>query len=1167
VATIEELLSQIGALDYKPPSSYKGYQSRDTSSIGYTPVNLPKWNLTAQSFASPSTSKKPSGWKPDLMGLLTGTLGQLGGSATDSAYHALKNVLDKDTPLWKKALALSPNQILGEALVRTAKNGGKEQMKDWKNGLFNQWGDIPPIGFIHGMDKGYKRGSDIMKDIAKVDNRWGQIGGGLAIDILADPLTYATGGLSMAGKLGKVAEAKKIKELSTAVGVTKKFKTSDKFIDSAIDTLRVKHSQKAEEIANTTKQQYAKYPHLADKMAQKARVNYTNLSDKLIAKKIEDMQNTIQTARNTVINANKNKWGVSVPFSKKLTAPLGDIGSKNPLFRSEATLGSEFSHVADNILNDAALGDGALKEVLTTVAKIRYGVNSIEELSKTHIDDLVSKVQPILEQAAKGGIPDVVATQKIVKEIMPTEVFNDLMTKFKKDNIPWKDVQKQLDEILAQVGNNPALRAGIGKQLAEMVSDFWKNKSPKNFSGPANAKKAESMEWASRLLGDSDEITKVEHTVTDIFPRGNPEAMATKDARVISKTVNDMLDKPFNELTTGTTNFEKWLGKKNPFDARTLKTDNNYINSMADHIADAGSQRIGETAKYKQALSGIQQFVKSKNVNPQTMKDAIYILENHFPEGHGGPSALAEELANKLRPVIKAIGDDETSSGVLSSLRKNYFPHVTNMSDEVRKSMEEFAKRHPDLKAFNNLKSSNSFNKARSSFQTLAERDNYIAKLEKAIQKETDPATIETLRNQLDHVADIFDTNVVSALTRRIREGIRSKAMKEMQGELSKYGMMKSNPTDPITQAKGLTKVDSAVAKKLGLSEGDHYVHPEVLEGMKRIDDIFTDQGMKKMVRHVSAISDIWRPLVTYYKPSHYINNIIGNTINNMAAGIHVSDYKAAGKLMMAYRSGKITNQQMKLMDAAFKHNVINGGFLFDSKPNFQFDSPSSLEKFAKMVGDNKVIKKVRSGGEKIDDFYRLANFINGTKKYGSVKHGAKQVREYLFNYNELTNADRHMRVLVPFWNWTKRNVPLQMKLLMENPKFAMNTMRFQQLWNEGNDGEDWQKEGSLKVPNSNHYTTYPNPVSDLNTLINPTSLISSTAPAIKVPIEMMTNRKLFTGQPISYGSDKVKPEDLPEYFASQTGIGKNIYDMLSGNKGVGESLINLFRPVSEIRE
>jgi hypothetical protein len=299
--------------------------------------------------------------------------------------------------------------------------------------------------------------------------------------------------------------------------------------------------------------------------------------------------------------------------------------------------------------------------------------------------------------------------------------------------------------------------------------------------------------------------------------------------------------------------------------------------------------------------------------------------------------------------------------------------------------------------------------------------------------------------------------------------------------------------------------------------------------------------------------------------------------INNILAGVSVSDYGKATKLIYKYRKGKLSPSEQKLFDEAYKHNVISGGFMTDNMFNYHFDDPLKIEKAAQWVSQNKVTKKIRSGGEIFDDVTRLANFMAGKKKYGSTEKAAQQVRKYLFNYNELTKADRAMRIAVPFWNWTKRNIPLQMNLLLENPKFAMNVERFKNFFNDGEDGEDWQKETGIKVPQpiadlfgadgKGYYTGVPSSTHELGSMTDPLSYLSSIAPVPQMAIEGKMNKTMFTGAPISYGEDSVQAKDIPSYLASKFGITNNIKEVATGEKTFGEFLHNLLNPITEVKE
>jgi hypothetical protein len=1049
IQDIQALRKVLGGMNYTPPSSYKPFVAPKID-IGYKKVSLPKYDFKASDFKSTkgsSKSKVDAGinvWK-----MLSSTLNAADGFVTNTEYNALKHAMSKKESIPEKIMHLMPNAILGESVSQGIKGGAKKQMKDWKDGKLS-WGDIPGVGFLDGTDDSLKRGHDIM-DLTGMKNGIWKTAAGLGIDIVSDPLTYATGGLSMAGKLSKVAEGIEIANQAKKLGIVGKVKNVEELKTAAYDIFKNQYIEK--------------YPNLAHKLATS---KVGGIEKSIMNAKVAAIEKEVARARNDAFNSNINKWGVSVPFSKKMTGAIGDISEKSPLYRTEATLGSANSHVAENLIDKVSLHDQTYRSIVENAVKHHYEVSDLSELTKTHMADLAERMAPVVKQIEEGKFTGYHNDGKLMGTIQKM-----LKDKYTGMNNARTNMEHFLDE------HNPfeARSLGVGKYL--------------------------------------------------------------KDANG-----NHILDEAGNKI----------------------KQDPKYLNSMGHEIMDANSQRIGETAKYTKGLSKVQQFIKKNKLTSKDMQEAIYHVEGKAPAKYGTgwtPSAKVQELAGLVQQVTHAIGKDDTAAGVLKELRKNYFPHVLNKSDGDINALLKFDASHPSLKGLSNK---NVFNKARKSFQTMADKDNYIEKLSKLISKETDPVKKADLQEQLKRVENLFDTNVVSALTRRVQEGVRSRAAKELQTKLQRFGMMD-------TEARqGLEKLSVSDAKKLGLKLKDekgipivHYMNPKVLEGLKKTDSIFTNEGMNKFARHLSAIADVWRPLVTYYKPTHYINNLIGNAINNMAAGIHVRDYKAAGKLLMGWRSGKLTKAQMDIMHLAYKHNVISGGFLFDSMPNHSFSKPTWLENVAKKVGDNRPIKKIRTAGEWVDDYTRLANFVNGLDKFGNTTKAASQVREYLFNYNELSKADRTMRTFVPFWNWTKRNIPLQMKLLMENPKFIMNNVRFRDLFNyDDKEGADWQKNSGIKV-NKDYYTTVPSPVNDVEMLGHPGQFLGSLNPALKIGLESMANKKFYTGKPISYGSNSVQAKDVPQYLASNLGIGGNIYDLVSGRKTPTESAVNFFKTMTKI--
>lgn len=79
----------------------------------------------------------------------------------------------------------------------------------------------------------------------------------------------------------------------------------------------------------------------------------------------------------------------------------------------------------------------------------------------------------------------------------------------------------------------------------------------------------------------------------------------------------------------------------------------------------------------------------------------------------------------------------------------------------------------------------------------------------------------------------------------------------------------------------------------------------------------------------------------------------------------------------------------------------------------------------------------------RLENRSRMINFIANMKRGGNIDEAVKHVEKFLFNYNDLTPWQKdYMRVLVPFFTWTQKNVDLQIKMMQENPAFYANFVR-----------------------------------------------------------------------------------------------------------------------------
>ena len=141
----------------------------------------------------------------------------------------------------------------------------------------------------------------------------------------------------------------------------------------------------------------------------------------------------------------------------------------------------------------------------------------------------------------------------------------------------------------------------------------------------------------------------------------------------------------------------------------------------------------------------------------------------------------------------------------------------------------------------------------------------------------------------------------------------------------------------------------------------------------------------------------------------------------------------------------------------------------------------------------------------------------------------AMRTKKYLFDYQDLTDVEKGLlRRVVPFWTWTRKNVPLALETLVTQPGKVSALGKVQaeaeKQIEEGLDRKyvsDFIRDG-LGVPMRKgeggkvEYFLMKGwvPTADL-AKIDPQEMFGMLHPALKAPIEQAMNKNVFSGRPI----------------------------------------------------
>lgn len=188
-----------------------------------------------------------------------------------------------------------------------------------------------------------------------------------------------------------------------------------------------------------------------------------------------------------------------------------------------------------------------------------------------------------------------------------------------------------------------------------------------------------------------------------------------------------------------------------------------------------------------------------------------------------------------------------------------------------------------------------------------------------------------------------------------------------------------------------------------------------------------------------------------------------------------------------------------------------------------------------------------RNVGNRIENQARislfLANIANGEKPWKA----AHNVDKFLFDYSDLSDFEKQwLKRLVPFYSWLRKNTPLQLEMMMKNPKPYQVTMNAIDKMDKSIDKKDYIKKDDrnefardwvqtpIKATDEEGTTRNvfwnPNlPYGDLQKVTSPSGMVSAISPVIKTPFELAMNRDFFYGNDIAREPGATK--DAPGYM------------------------------------
>ena len=248
-----------------------------------------------------------------------------------------------------------------------------------------------------------------------------------------------------------------------------------------------------------------------------------------------------------------------------------------------------------------------------------------------------------------------------------------------------------------------------------------------------------------------------------------------------------------------------------------------------------------------------------------------------------------------------------------------------------------------------------------------------------------------------------------------------------------------------------------------------------------------TPQGVAALKMAGKSWLKWWRGMATIPRPAFHIRNLVGGTHQNLVSGVTPLSMRRAAANTLTFRNtlrnakGKgALEQAFKAVDsdveAAFRtawdEGVLNGFATTEfhssltprqKRGRFDFWNVFDTDNFALTRAGARVM-------EGTEDFMRMSMFIEYFDEAtpGSGKFAREMVNGTHFDYSDLTAFETKIKSIVPFYVWTRRNLPLQLRQAIEQPRIFQRYAAMMRAMNDNMGGDD-----PLNLEEADHFSAY----------------------------------------------------------------------------------------------
>lgn len=411
-------------------------------------------------------------------------------------------------------------------------------------------------------------------------------------------------------------------------------------------------------------------------------------------------------------------------------------------------------------------------------------------------------------------------------------------------------------------------------------------------------------------------------------------------------------------------------------------------------------------------------------------------------------------------------------------------------------------------------------------------------------QKAADEAMIEDLLAQAAE-AKAAHKSLEADLVRKAKSVDNyQRNLEKYEGKVARTLERNIALTGDATKTVVRDELTASMAHAMRQLSQDVYAPNNVVAAIVDMQRVFGHpDGAAGALRAYDKVTNIWKAQAMT-RPGFHMRNFMGGAINNWMANVESTAYKAFHDRFTLYRNAvqdgtahvdaidavakKFGQEDALKLQSIIEMGVATGGQSSETR----LVGAMHASNYKPWSSDFKLYRSNGKAMEAVENRLRGAMAWDRLTKGMSPDAMLADVARYHFDYDDLSRFERgFVRRIVPFYTWTRKNFPLQIEMMLENPKAMLRFSTFKRnieaMSEDDAETPNWfNNELQIRTPfkaGGGNIHLFPDaPFKDLTGAATPSKWLEQVNPLIKTPLEQRAGKRFFGDIPFKEGYQDV---------------------------------------------